>query len=225
MKNVVSFPEKQMKKARKEQKAATQQAVLSLSLVSLLLGALLLNETLLKTNRPHYLISDNTSASDIQNLNRAIANAQPMNPFRDLDWEKKMADRLGSDSLEDRTPASLGKKASTFDQLRFGPLAGKYRLVDTTAAQAVKIQEISYQDSDEVTDRPVFLDPEQFLKTYGDLLAVEFSVFDRSNPNQNQIREYRLLNDSKKVVGTAAFVMDDEGRFLSLKVRTAATPE
>lgn len=221
MKNVISFPEKQMKKARKQQKAGAKQAVVSLSLVSFLLGALFLNDSLVRSQGPQYLVSDNTSSSDIEKLNRAIANAQPMNPFRDLEWEKKMAQRLGQDKLEDRTPAAIGKPVSTLEELRFGPLAGKYQVIDQASEKATRIREISYVESAEVNDRPVFLDPDKFLKEYGALLAVEFSLFDKANPHQTQVREYRLLSDKKEVVGTAAFVMDDEGRFISLKVRAA----
>jgi hypothetical protein len=168
------------------------------------------------------MVSDNTNASDLQNLNRAIASAHPMNPFRDLEWEKKMAKRLGQDPLEDRTPASIGKSVNSIEQLRFGPLAGKYRLLDRSIEKTTKVQEISYVESSEVNDKPVFIDPQQFLKDYGSLLSVDFALFDRANPMQEQIREFRLLNNSKQVVGTAAFIMDDEGRFLSLKVRSAS---
>jgi hypothetical protein len=222
MKNVISFPENKMKQAIRNQKLGARQAVLSLSLVSILMGALLMNDSLTRTQVRPYLISDNTSSSDIQSLNRAIASAQPMNPFRDLEWEKKLAQRLGGNSLEERTPASLGKRVSSLDQLRFGSLAGKYNVIDQTPAKETKVQEINYVDSSEVTDRPVYLDPDQFLKQYGKLLSISFANYDRANPNQNQVREYRLLNSDKKVVGTAAFVMDDEGRFLSLKVRSAS---
>lgn len=222
MKNVIAFPEKRMKKVKKEQRVRATQAVLSLSLVTLMMGALLINDSLNRSQAPQYIVTDNTSASDIQKLNRAIASAQPMNPFRDLEWEKKMAERLGQDSLESRTPASVGKNATSIEQLRFGPLAGKYRLMDKAGAATPKLEEITYVDSAEVTDRPVYLDPHQFLKDYGALLAVDFDLFDRANPSQGQIREYRLMDGSKKVVGTAAFIMDDEGRFISLKVRSAS---
>lgn len=225
MKNVISFPEKKMKLARNKQNAGAKQAVASLSLVSLLLGALLLNDSLVRSQGPQYLVSDNTSSSDIQKLNRAIASAQPMNPFRDLEWEKKMAQRLGQNSIEDRSPASIGKSATTLDQLRFGPLAGKYHVIDQATEDSIRIQEISYVDSDEINDRPVYLNPDQFLQEYGNLLAVEFTLFDKANPNQSQVREYRLLSEAKQVVGTAAFVMDDDGRFLSLKVRSASVSD
>lgn len=222
MKNVISFPEERMKQTQRRQKTSSRQAVVSLSMVSLILGALLLNDSLIRASSPQYIVADNMSSSDIQNLNRAIASARPMNMLRDLEWERKMARRLGQDPIESRTPASVGKTANALEQLRFGPLAGKYQVLSLADQSPASIREIAYVDSSEVNDRPVYLDPDSFLKQYGSLLSVEFDLFDRANPAQSQIREYRLLNSSKAVVGTAAFVMDDEGRFLSLKIRSAS---
>lgn len=222
MKNVISFPENKTKKVRRLEKQEAQKAVLSFSLVSLMMGALLLNDSIGRSGAARYVVSDNTSASDIQSLNRAIASAHPMNPFRDLAWEKKLAARLNEESLAERTPAAVGKAANSLEQLRFGTLAGKYRVVDQEKDKQTKVQEISYSDSDDSNDRPVFLKPEEFLKEYGALLAVDFTTFDRPHqPADSQVREYRLLNQGKKVVGTAAFTMNDEGRFLSLKIRSA----
>jgi hypothetical protein len=223
MKNVISFPENKSKAARKIQNQGTTHAVLSLSLVSLMMGALLLNDSVSRSGRAKYLLSDNTTASEIQNLNRAIASAHPMNPFRDLEWEKKLAQRLGQeDSLVARTPAAVGKSATGLEKLRFGTLAGKYRVVDQAQGSQAKVQEISYSDSDDTNDRPVFLKPEQFLQEYGSLLSVDFQHFDKASKTlPGSVQEYELLNDSKKVVGTAAFTMNDEGRFLSLKIRSA----
>ncbi len=222
MKNVISFPENKSSKARKLEKQGAQRAVLSFSLVSLMMGALLLNDSIGRSNAARYVVSDNSSASDIQNLNRAIASAHPMNPFRDLAWEKKLAKRLGEDSLAERTPAAVGKSASPLEKLRLGTLAGKYRVIDQEKDHATKVQEITYSDSDDSDDHPVFLKPEEFLQDYGSLLAVDFSTFDQTHqPAQSQVHEYRLFNSAKQVVGTAAFTMNEEGRFLSLKIRSA----
>ncbi len=232
-KNVISFPENKSRKARRLQRQGAQSAVLSFSLVSLMMGALLLNDSIARSGAARYVVSDNTGASDIQNLNRAIASAHPMNPFRDLEWEKKLAERLSQDPLAARTPASMGKAANTLEKMRFGVLAGKYRVVDQdTTANVTKVQEISYSDSDDSNDRPVYLNPEEFLREYGSLLSVDFAGFDKategkapasSSANDSKVREYRLLGKSKQVVGTAAFTMNDEGRFLSLKVRQSSS--
>ncbi len=225
MKNIISFPESRMKKIRQSDRMGARQAILSLSIVSVLMGALLLHDTIGRSSRPVYIISDNLQGpNQLESLNRAIASAQPLNPFRDLAWEKNLAQRMGQDKdITERNPASVSRQISSIDQLRFGALAGKYHVVSQTGGNSVKIQDIEYIDSTEVSDRPIALNPDQFLKQYGALLAVEFSLFDRSNNlAQTQVREYRLLSAEKKVVGTAAFTMDEEGRLLTLKVRSAA---
>lgn len=225
MNNVISFPEKKMKKVKKFQKIEAKRAIASFSVVTLIMGALVLNETYSRSVRPIYVISDN--GSRIETLNRAIASAEPMNPFRDLEWEQSLAKKLGqspgaqTEARDTRIPASVGHGVSSLDQLRFGLLEGKYHLLDQTEDASTKINEIEFIESLEANDRRVQLDPVQFLTKYGNLLSVKFDAFDKANPNQTNVREYRLLNGQKKVVGMAAFVIDDRDRFISLKVRAA----
>ena len=218
MKKILPFPEKRMKRQKRLQRAETRTAVISLSVASLLLGAVLLNDQLARSGKSSYLISDNSR--NIQDLNRAIASATPMNPFRDLEWEKQLAERLAAKngSVVGREPASIGRAVSTVDQLRFGTLAGKYRVEDQSVQSETKIKQIDYIQSEDVSDRAVYLNPDVFLKDYGALLAVPFSFYDAANPGQHNVREYRLLNSEKKVIGRAAFVLDEEGRFISLKI-------
>ena len=218
MKNVILFPEKQMQKVKKQKGLETRNAILSLSLASLMIGAVLLNDTVARPRNALYIVSDN--GTPVEALNRAIASAKPMNPFRDLEWEKTLAKKMGHDKVsvtEDRIPASLGKSASKMDELRFGSLAGKYSLGGTESS----ISEISYIDPVDSNENPVFLDPEKFLQDYGALFTIHFDLYDKANPAQTNVREYRLLGQDKKVVGTAAFTMDDSGKFLSLKIRSA----
>lgn len=224
MKNVVTFPESKSKKVRKAQKAEAKQLALSVSIVTLILGSVLLTDSFSRSQGPVYIISDNTQGpSRLDQLNRAIASAQPMNPFRDLEWEKSLAKKLGQDaSLEERNPASLGRKLSSVEELRFEQLGGNYRFVDQASTGDVQIQEIEYIDPVDVTVTPVPLNPEDFLARYGSLLAVKFESFDRANPNQPLVQEFRLLNEKKEVKGTAAFTMDSDGKFISLKVRAAS---
>ncbi|PIS09830.1 MAG: hypothetical protein COT73_12540 [Bdellovibrio sp. CG10_big_fil_rev_8_21_14_0_10_47_8] len=222
MKNIIPFPEKRMKRQKKLQKSETRSAVVAMSIASILLVAVVVNDHLSRDQRPLYIISDNPNTT-LDHLNRAIASAQPMDPFRDLEWEAKLADKLaqtGRDPASDQ--GSIGRTVSSIDGLRFGPLGGKYHL-DQSVNLGTGIRQIEYIRSDDVNDRPVFVQPDQFLKDYGHLLSVHFDVFDRSNPSQGHVQEYRLLNGKKKVVGRASFVLDDDGRLLSLRV--ASTPE
>lgn len=224
---VLSFPNHRMKKGEKIRRAEAKQVVLSLSLVSLIMGAILMNDSIAGHNRPTYIVSDNSDAGRIDQLNRAIASAHPMDPFRDLEWEKQLAKKLG-DNSEERKPASVSRRISSVDELRYGPLAGNYRLVaSTTADEKSKteaqpgIKEIEYVDPVDVATKPVFMEPEAFLNKYGSLLSISFDTFHPTSVQaQNSVKEFELLKD-KKVVGVAQFQMDSDGKFLGLKVRTA----
>jgi len=205
-----------MKRIRQLQKRETKNTLVALSIVALILTCLFVNDQMGRASRP-ILISDNAEGkTQIEKLNRAIANAQPLNLFRDYEWEQGLAKKLAM--VGERNPASVGRAVSSVDGLRFGPLAGKYRVLDQANSSGNKITLIDYIESADSNDRPVFLDPEIFLQNYGKLLAVDFEMYDRANPSQPQVREYRLLDSEMRVVGMAAFTIDDDGRFLSLKV-------
>lgn len=217
---VLTFPKNRMKQAEKFKKAEAKQIFLSLSMVSLIMGALLLNDSLAGRNRPMYIVSENSS-SHLQQLNRAIASAQPMDPFRDLEWEKQIANKLSPNpAADDRTPASVSRRISSMDELRYGSLAGNYRLVDQAQTEAkAGIREIEYVDPVDVMSKPVFLEPEAFLNKYGQLLSVSFDTY-KASVQKDSTKEYELIKD-QKVVGVAQFQMDTDGKFLGLKVRTS----
>lgn len=222
MKNVIDFPEKQGRKARREHRQNTQQAILSLSMVTLIMGALLLNDSVQKRSNT-YLVSDNTQSEDFDQLNRAIASAHPMNPFRDMEWEKQLAEKLSKEKETDyRKPASVSKKVDAIEQLRYGILEGKYSIQEMATAEGSKISELSYKETADVAARPVTIDPVQFLKAFGDQLPVKFSSFDRGNHlSQEAVQEYRLLGQQKEVLGLVSFAVDDEGHLISMKVKTS----
>jgi hypothetical protein len=218
---ILDFPKNRSQRAEKAKRAEARQAVLSLSIISLIMGAVLLNDALVARQRPTYLVSDNMSPTRLQQLNRAIASAQPMNPFRDLEWEKRMAEKLAARSPQDaRTPASVSRHISALDDLRYGFLAGNYRLVDEQGEKHAGINEIEYVDPVDVTSKPVFIEPEIFLQKYGALLAVDFDKY-KPTVQENSTKEYELMKD-EKVVGRARFQLDGDGKFLRLKVRTAS---
>lgn len=220
MKNIIEFPESKSQKAKKEKRQNAQQAILSLSMVTLIMGALLLNDSVQKKNSI-YIVSDNSNSGDFQNLNRAIASAQPMNPFRDLAWEKSLAEKLSRESATLREPASISKKVDPIEQIRYGILEGKYLVHELRTSDGLKISELQYKDSDDITAGPVVLSPEQFLKSYGDQLAIKFSSFDRSNHmSQDLVQEFRLLGQQKEVLGLVSFAVDEEGHLISMKLKS-----
>jgi hypothetical protein len=206
MGQILSFPKKEAKRF-----------MLSLSLLSLAVAALVLGERLNDQVRPAYILAG--SPEKLQQINRAIASAQPYDLVEDIQWENDLAKRL---SHLERAPAAVGHSPSQLDELRFGPLAGKYRISEESA----RISQIDYVDSPDVSDRPVFLrNRESFLKDYRELMSVGFAKVEfneRHAQSTYQIENYNLLDGNGKVMGSAAFQLDEIGRFLSLKVQARA---
>ena len=222
MSQILQFPKDKSKRVRTQKKADGQRWFLTLSLFSFILVAVFSNEQVMKTQRPVYLISDNSPRS-LEQVNRAIASAQPLNMFRDVEWEHQMAKRLGEKDIANRVPASTSQKISLMDHLRYGVLAGKYRLISAGSElnpDTMKLREIEYIDSLEVADRPVQIDDHQkFLKQYGDLMPEGFSKSTLAK-NERGEETWNLLSDKGEVVGTALMRFDDSGHFLGLKVQS-----
>lgn len=214
MAKMLKFPKEKSKRVTALQKAETKRLFASLSIISFILVAVFVSDFITRENRPVYVISDNNR--NLQNLNRAIASAQPMNMFRDVEWEHQLAKKLGQ--MEERKPASIGQGANLTDQLRYGELAGKYRLIEKSLDQGGRVKEIEYVDSLEAGDRPIYLrDREGFLSEYRKAFAVPFekTQLDQSNKKEES---YRLLDTQGRVIGKASFQFDEEGHFVSLKV-------
>lgn len=226
---IVQFPKRRARKVIEAKKRESRQALVALSLVSLVLVAIFANEQVLKDQRPLYIVSDNSSSQSIQALNRAIASARPFNPLRDLEWEQQLAKKLGHEAkptelamAEERAPASFGRQASILDQVRFGALAGKYRLAIKNIEGEERVESIEYIDSMESGDRPQMLDRTQFLRDYSRIFAVNF-VRPAYSRLEGTTEVYTLEDSSRREVGEALVTVDDEGRFLSLRFATSGS--
>ena len=191
MKNVISLPSRKMKGTDGLQKSEAKQVLLSLSVICLIVSAVMINDSTVRSQRPIYIISDNQL--DTEKLNRAIASAENSTSFRDIEWEHKLARQLAkenttakmpnattdtiTDTTTDRAPSSVGSAVLKIDELRYGALAGKYSMVNE--AQNPKLfSRIEYVASNDVADRPIFLDRKSFLKNYKELLSVAFEKFE-----------------------------------------------
>lgn len=220
MGQILQFPKEKSKRVTRalRKKNSRQGAFLTLSVFSFILIAVFSNEQMMKNQRPVYLISDNSPRS-LEQVNRAIASAQPMNMFRDIEWEHRLAERLGQTQ---RVPASTSQKLTMMDHLRYGVLAGKYRIISKGSElnpSQLKLSEIEYIDSLEISDRPVQIeDHQRFLSRHADLLPEGFakSVLQK---NERGEEVWSLLSHDGKRVGTALMRFDDNGNFLGLKVQ------
>lgn len=215
---ILQFPKEKSKRVQRLKKAEGQKLFLTLSLMSFILVAVLSNEHLMKQQRPVYLISDNSTHS-IDQVNRAIASAQPMNLFRDVEWEHDLAKRLAA--KEDRQPASTPQKVTLFDELRYGVLAGKYRIISARDldAKGPQVKEVEYIDSQELADRPVQIsDRREFLKSYGQLLPVQFAQATLAQ-TKDGVETWNLVSSEGKTVGEVQMRFDEAKHFLGLKVQ------
>lgn len=231
MKNVIEFPKSKSKKVKSNKRSESRQAVIALSVVTLIMGFVLINDSMTKTERTSYLISDNSS--QLGDLNRAIASAKPMNPFRDIEWEKGLAHKLGKETLgSERVPSSVGRQLTPLEELQVVTLDLKYSILNQPVGKTILIKEINYVDSQDVADEPERIQPEKFLRTYSDLWLVSFSRIESlpapalkaEAADLNTQKIYRLYNDDNVAVGEATFIFDHEERFLSLKFRPISVP-
>jgi hypothetical protein len=203
MKKILHFPAQRTRKVLALQKADSQRFFLAMSLFSVVLVAVFANV-------------QSSSA-----LRRAVASVQPLHAFRDLEWEKQIAQKLGQENPESRTPASVAERVSLMDDLRYGPLAGKYRM-RSVASEAetieTKLKEIEYVQSDEVTDKPVVLpDTKSFLIKYSGLLDADFANTELAYSKEGE-EMWQLLDRGQKVVGRALISTDSNGRLLGIKI-------
>ena len=206
--NVLKFPRQKMTRVQKKE---ARRFALSLSILSVAVVALTLSENLSSKNRPTYISAG--SSDRLSQINRAIASAQPYDLVEDVQWENELATKISSLS---RRPSAIGQTPSALDQLRFGPLAGKYRIAESSA----RVREIEYVDSDDVSDKPVYVrDRQAFLQQNKSVLAVAFSSV-KVEEKEGLKETYSLLDPSGRKVGQAGFVLDENGRMISMKVQT-----
>lgn len=220
MKKVIQFPKEKSKRVWALKKLEGQRLFLSMSLFSLILVAVFANEQMMRNERPVYVVTNMQGPDRLDALNRAIASAQPVNVFRDLEWEHQLAERLGSGST-DRSPASVSQKVTLMDDLKYGPLAGKYRIRSIDSVGAPRVAEIEYVDSNEITDHPIHLtDAEGFLMKYRSLMNVEFNQAKLAYQADGK-QSWQLIGQDQKLVGRAEFKYDSEGHFLGLAIERA----
>lgn len=199
-------------------KPEAQKVFLGIALVALVVSAVMTQEQKLKENRPLYVVSD--SPDRLKDLNRAIASAQPMNLIGDVEWEHRLAEKLGAEStLESRNPASQSRGLSSTDQLKYGALAGKYSIVHKVDEKTKdqKIYQIEYVLSSELNDRPVFLEPSEFLSDFQEHFAIPFTKFKLKSETPGQII-YQLQDQDSQSVGQAIFETNEDGRFLKMRL-------
>lgn len=202
--NVIEFPKKQSLKKRLNDKAVQkiqdQKAVLSLSIASVLLVSLFLNQ---------WLVGGNNQA-DLKAGTRQIASLSD-NFGQDVKWEHDFAKELSQKELLDS--AKLAEKPTVRDDLVFGYLQGKYGMKLTKG----HIESLEFIDA-QAGELPLAIDrKDNFLISYRDAFGLDFRQVSVSQKNSSE-ETYSLVSDNKTIIGSARFMLDDQGRVVSVKI-------
>lgn len=219
MRNVIEMPQKKVQNGEFKDRTEAQKIFLSLALVALVVTTVMTQNQKLASDRPVYVIAGD--GTDLRNLNRAIASANPGDLISSLEIERKLAKKLREkdQSLETRIPASASGRVSAVEDLRFGELAGKYAVTQRVLPNRADalIERFEYVESADISDRPLFVKPEQFLQKYRQALAVPF-VDAKITAQSAQEEIYSLFDEQSNPLGTAHFELNEEGRLLRFRV-------
>lgn len=227
MNNVINLPEKKELKKLARLKglkdSELRQIVLSFITICLIVVSVMMNDSLLKDERSVYLVSDSPTSSpiNVEKSTRILASAHPASQHQVIEWEQDLVKKLNKESFFEGTTLFTGRAASVEDQLRYGVLAGKYR-VEKDVGNSNLISHIEYVVTSDVMGRPILLDRAALLKNYRDLFSVSFTSFKLVDAEKNMGKEvYHLLDSRKSTVGKISFEMDGEGRFISMSVSSS----
>lgn len=196
---VIEFPKSQSLKKRLQDKAQDQKSVLVLSLASVFLVAIFMNQALTVRD------SQDLQAQGV----RGIASYQPTQ--QDVKWEHDLAKKL-SDDIRAKALA-LAEKPTLRDELVFGYLEGKYGMKILEG----RIQALEFIDA-QAGDQPLQIENRpSFLTSYSAAFGLDYSqVSLKQTSAQEEI--FNLIAADKTILGEARFVLDDQGRVLSVKI-------
>ncbi len=219
MGKTLQFPQARSKRVRALVKTEANRLFLSMSLFSLILVAVFSSEQMVKMQRPIYIVSDNGVAQEVRGIaatGKAVELVErPSTDFRDLEWEHSLAERLGQKS--ERSPASISQNITLMDDMKYGPLAGKYAIRTMAKQDMSQISEIEYVSSDETTDSPIRLaDSKTFLMKYRELMTIAYSNAELSYTSDGQ-EVWQLIDGKQNPVGRAKMSYDLKGNFVSVK--------
>lgn len=196
--NVIEFPKKNSLRARVQQKAQDQKAILSLSIASVLVMSLFFNQ---------WLISGHDK---IAVGNRGIASFEGGASAQDVKWEHDLAQKLSQKDLQD--PSQLADKPTMRDNLVFGYLQGKYGV----KMNENQVESIEFIDA-EAGEAPLVIEKKaSFLLDYKAALGMSFDQVSLSN-HEGNTETYSLISQ-KNIVASAQFTMDDQGRVTAVKI-------
>jgi hypothetical protein len=194
--NIIQFPKEQSVRVRMQDRAFQKKSVLTVSLLSVIMVSLLGNQ----------IISKNQN----QNVGsgRGIASFNTQDSVQNVKWEHALAEEL---SKSKGLKAYYAEKPSLNDELIFGHLAGKYRVV----AEDGKL--ISLEAFADMKDEAIEITKrESFLSKYNKAFSVQFDQVALIQSSAES-EDWTLVKNGQPV-GKAHFEFDSNGKLDSLKI-------
>lgn len=198
---VIQFPKEQSTRKRMQNKMQEQKAVLMLSIASVLVVTVFLNQ---------YISQGPVSVGG--DANRNVASFEPATFAKDVKWEHHLAKELSSDL---KTTAQLAETPTVRDELIFGFLEGKYGMKLASG----RIQSLEFIDA-QAGEQPLAIDDKaSFLNKFADAFGLKFtSVSPKASAVEGE-QVYNLIDSDKRIVATAHFVSDEQGRVSAINIQ------
>lgn len=195
---VIEFPKAQSTRKRMQNRMQEQKSILMLSIASVLVMTVFLNQWLVQS-----------PASSLTNDgNRNVASFEPATFAKDLKWEHHLAKELSNSEVT----GQLAEAPTLRDELIFGFLEGKYGM----KLEAGHIQSLEFIDA-QAGDQPLQIaDKVEFLSKFAEAFGIKYTEVSAKADNYGS---YNLIDSNKRIVATAHFVTDDEGRVTAINIQ------
>jgi hypothetical protein len=225
------MPKHRVKRAEKLRRNESKKVMLSLSLVTVVMFLVFVADLIQKQSQPTILITDNAGSDHIirglapggtlkerlnyrkNDLNNRMVASDNQQNFRDLEWEKKMIEKLSGQS---RSIASL--KVSPEDQFKYGYLGGNYRIVNEETNGEMNLVSLEFSEgSSDLVAQPILFDVPTFVRSYRSL-GLHFSEYKIENVPEGKKLILFSENNNREVIGEVYIKLKDN-RLISAKVQ------
>lgn len=195
---VIQFPKEQSTRKRMQNKVQEQKAILMLSIASVLVMTVFLNQWLVQ----------GPASSLSHDANRNVASFEPATFAKDVKWEHHLAKELS----KTKVIGQLAESPTLRDELIFGFLEGKYGM----KLESGRIESLEFIDA-QAGEQPLQIsDKAEFLAKYAEAFGFTYSDV---SPKAGTENAYNLIDSDKRIVATAQFVLDDEGRVSAINIQ------
>lgn len=193
---VIEFPKDKSSRVEMRNKIRERKATVGLSIASVVLCAVFLNQWMMKQ----------TSSDGGVNGARGVASFDAASIQKDIRWEHDLAKKI---SLEGQiNAAAIAHSPTVRDELIFGFLQGKYGM-KLSDGRITKLEFLNVQAGEQPAE---IKDKSNFLKKYSAAVGMNYSEVSLASESDNQKLIYNLIDNNKQIVGTAEFLVDDNGR-------------